>query len=193
VAGLTSIIEPPPVQRLERTDQLAPHASASILGGYWPRPPCPRVSCPPIRPRASTSSLRCGRSRCVVPSSSRKLRPAVERPESHDVGKETPISSIVEFVAAIDLTLDRGPPVIPCCLAHARRSFLCDQSPDPGRRTRHHIAGRTPPPFGAARGEGSPQARGHRTAALACRDVLFDLSAAGGRQIAVEISRQFQQ
>lgn len=74
-----------------------------------------------------------------------------------------------------------------------RRCVFCDQHPDLICRAQYHIAGRTPAAFRAARRHSLLQTRGHCPAAFTCGDVLSDRSTSGGRQLVVEISRQFQQ
>ena len=73
------------------------------------------------------------------------------------------------------------------------RCALCDQRPDPICRARSHVGWRTPAACCTAGCNGLSQTRGHRPAAVACGDVPFDCPAPGGRQLAVEISRQLQQ
>jgi len=67
-----------------------------------------------------------------------------------------------------------------------------NERPDSLCRTQHHVAGRPPLRCGAAGGHGSPQARGHRPTAPAGLDVPFDGSTTGGREVVIEITRQFQ-
>jgi hypothetical protein len=64
---------------------------------------------------------------------------------------------------------------------------------DSGFRARHHVAGRASISLRATRRDGAPQAGRHRAAAGARTDMLFDHSLSGGCQIAVEVSRDFQQ
>jgi len=63
-----------------------------------------------------------------------------------------------------------------------------DQRLDSGFRTRPYVAGRASASFSAARRNGAPQARRHRSAARARPDVMFDHLLSGGRQIARKVS-----